>query len=114
MSVFWIYPHELFCIVMAFSYLCGNNLPIIILGISTAIWLTVTDCVLPGLNLSLQVKNPPCVQWSPAPQRSFTTTVSFTGLQNYYTIVIALVYDLAYAYTLFTQCIESKMLYLSL
>ena len=29
--------------------------------------------------LSAQLKNPPCLQLHPFPQRSLTTTVSFTG-----------------------------------
>lgn len=34
----------------------------------------------PGLYLSSHVKDPPCLHLSPTPQRSFTKTVSFTGL----------------------------------
>ena len=35
--------------------------------------------ILKGIYLSAQLKNPPCLQLHPFPQRSLTTTVSFTG-----------------------------------
>jgi len=38
---------------------------------------------LPGLNLSEQVKYPPWLHAVPMPHRSFTTTVSLTGLSLY-------------------------------
>ena len=85
MSVFRIYPQELFCIVMAFSYLCGNNLPIILLSISVPIIITI----LPGL--ILHVYNGP-LHPSDHLQLQYP-------LQDYtisYAMVIALVYDLAH------------------
>lgn len=99
-------PHDLRSKVMAFSHFLFCNLPcdeqlkkneILVLVIHlhydwpefindihvgrTILIFNPHPTDLPGLNLSWQVRNPPCLQVASEPHLSLTTTESFTGLK---------------------------------
>ena len=89
-----IFPMELF--VMFLNTLsCAHKFQLYI----TQTRQTNFGNVKPGLYLSWQVKNPPWRHSAPTPHRSFTTTVSFTGLlKERDSIVILLVSTISFPF----------------